>query len=509
VHASTLAGIVRRYDQIPWLRRMRDIIRSWWGVEVIYIDREDQPTFLPGQATALPNRVCAIALGDRAARARCLECIRQARRDSVAMEGGGPQISLGCHLGQLRLTLPIRPEDRDGGMLYTTGFFDHELSDEERERWRESAAAQLPELGHPGVLESAPALSAPALARLAEMLELGGAAVVTLYGELRSKEEEIATLRGQLADRQGMGGLVGSASGMQEVYQLIERVAQNDCTVLVRGESGTGKELVANAIHGQSPRAGGPFVVQNCSAFNDNLLESELFGHVRGAFTGAVADKKGLFEIADGGSLFLDEVAEMSPALQAKLLRVLQDHTFWPVGATQPRSSDVRIIAATHRGLETMVKEGSFREDLYYRLNVISIQLPALRERRGDIPTLAGHFLGRCAGGARLTPDALRLLCDYDWPGNVRELANEMERISVLGAGRSVLERDLLSPHIVQAGGPGAGATGSLRDALTAVELQMIRSALEQCQGNRSQAAKLLGIARSNLLVKMKTFGLS
>jgi two-component system, NtrC family, response regulator HupR/HoxA len=508
VHAATLAGIVRRYDQIPWLRRMRDLIRSWWGLEVIYIDREDQPTFMPGQATAVPNRICAIALGSRPTRARCLECIRQARRDSQTMPGAGPQISLGCHLGQLRLTLPIRPEDRDGGMLYTTGFFDHELVDDERERWLESAASQLAELGRPEVLTTVPCLSAAALARAAEMLELGGAALVALYGELRAKEEEIATLRGQLSDRQGMGGLVGTSSGMQQVYQLIERVAQNDCTVLVRGESGTGKELVANAIHGQSPRAGGPFVVQNCSAFNDNLLESELFGHVRGAFTGAVADKKGLFEIADGGSLFLDEVAEMSPALQAKLLRVLQDHTFWPVGATQPRSSDVRIIAATHRRLEAMVKEGSFREDLYYRLNVISIQLPALRERRGDIPKLARHFLEK-HGATRLAPDALRLLCDYDWPGNVRELANEMERMSVLGSGRSLLERDLLSPHVLQASGPGAGATGSLRDALTAVEQQMIRSALEQCQGNRSQAAKLLGIARSNLLVKMKSFGLS
>jgi two-component system response regulator HupR/HoxA len=282
--------------------------------------------------------------------------------------------------------------------------------------------------------------------------------------------------------------------------------------VLVRGESGTGKELVARAIHHRSHRVEGPFVVQNCSAFNDNLLESELFGHVRGAFTGAVSDKKGLFEIANGGTLFLDEVAEMSPALQAKLLRVLQDQTFWPVGATTPKTSDVRIVAATHRDLEEMVKVERFREDLYYRLNVISINLPPLRDRRSDIALLVQHFLDQHGNGVKLTGEAMRLLTDHDWPGNVRELANEIERMMVLADGRRELGVELVSTRVRGAGEVGsedAGVPlGSLREAMEQLEARMIRAALVECEGNRVHAARKLGIARSNLISKIKAYNI-
>jgi transcriptional regulator with PAS, ATPase and Fis domain len=511
-----LTSLVRLYDQIPWLYQMRGIIRRWWGIEVIYVDRESHPIFLSGQPDKMVNRVCTVCLTSDKGRPRCLAAMADARAEvqraeEAASGATGGRITRGCHLGMTSMVAPIVIRERDGGMIYASGFFDRALSDDQRRAFLDYGASIAPALARPEVLDTVPVLDDEVREHLADMLGFAVSAVVTLFSELREKEEEIDSLRRRLHERKGFGGLVGGSSAMQEVYGLVERVAANDCTVLVHGESGTGKELVANAIHSLSGRSSGPFVVQNCSAFNDNLLESELFGHVRGAFTGAVFDKKGFFEIAHEGTLFLDEVAEMSPALQAKLLRVLEDHTFWPVGASTPRQSDVRIVAATHRNLEALVKEGRFREDLFYRLNVIAITLPPLRERRSDIPALAEHFLER-HGGPALSSDALHILCDYDWPGNVRELANELERIVVLSGGKRYLERDLISPRILEVTKTQPGTDpllkGTLREAVEALEAQMIRTALERCAGNRSRAAKTLAIARSNLLVKMKAFGI-
>jgi len=504
-----LLSLVRRYDQIPYLHQLREILRRWWNIEVLYIDKEDHPIFLTGQPEGLCNRLCALCLRSKAARQRCEASILRARHETrelgARVDG---LLTYSCHLRMTNIAVPIIIEGRDGGMIYTSGFFDHGRDEDDLERLATAAAEIAGGPVEDEVLSTPPILLAEDLERLMDILQLGVSTIVTMNAELRAKETEIETLRTRLKERQGFAGLVGSSQAMQEVYRLVERVAANDCTVLVRGESGTGKELVAGAVHGLSERGSGPFVVQNCSAFNDNLLESELFGHVRGAFTGAIADKKGLFEIANGGVLFLDEVAEMSPALQAKLLRVLQDHSFWPVGSTTPRHSDVRIVAATHRDLEALVRDGAFREDLYYRLNVISIVMPPLRERRSDIPALAEHFLQR-HGGATLSAEALRVLCDHDWPGNVRELANELERMTVLSDGARLLDRELVSPRIREAtAGREHLPHGNLRAALSSLETRMIRAALEECAGNRSHAAKLLGIARSNLIVKLKTFGL-
>src|SRR5262245_58624455 len=225
--------------------------------------------------------------------------------------------------------------------------------------------------------------------------------------------------------------IVGRSRPMQEMYRVLDKVIESDSTVLIQGENGTGKELIARAVHYNSARVNERFVVQNCSAFNDNLLDSELFGHKKGAFTGAVADKQGLFEVAHRGTFFLDEIGDMSPALQVKVLRVLQEGTFTPVGDTQSRQVDVRIIAATHRDLKRMVERGEFREDLYYRVNVISLTVPPLRERSDDIPVLVEHFLRRNAKGRRLKAKKLTQAClermlEYPWPGNIRELENEI-----------------------------------------------------------------------------------
>jgi transcriptional regulator with PAS, ATPase and Fis domain len=309
---------------------------------------------------------------------------------------------------------------------------------------------------------------------------------------------------------------------MRRLYGLLDKVGPSDATVLIQGDNGTGKELVARAVHAGSTRTQGPFVVTNCSAFNDNLLDSELFGHRRGAFTGAVADKPGLFDLADKGTFFLDEIGDTSPALQVKLLRVLQEGTFLPVGGTRTRQVDVRVLAATNRDLTAMIRDGTFRQDLYYRLHVISLLLPPLVSRGEDVALLAEHFLTghtgrRRVGRKRLSDGAMELLQAHDWPGNVRELENEIERLVVMSGDARVITEDLLSPRIRQRAAWGGRVGGvplsideanSLPEAVQALERTMIRDALNRSRWNKTQAAKALGISRRNLIRKVQGYDL-
>ncbi|MEK6666640.1 MAG: sigma-54 dependent transcriptional regulator [candidate division NC10 bacterium] len=331
---------------------------------------------------------------------------------------------------------------------------------------------------------------------------------------------EVSQLRQAVAERFGFASLVGKSAKMQEVYTQIEKVAAARGAVLIQGESGTGKELVAKAIHFNSPRKSGPFVVIDCGAIPEALQESELFGHERGAFTGAIATKKGLFEEAHGGTLFLDEVAELAPGLQAKLLRALQDGEIRRVGGTKTLHVDARVIAATNRDLAAEVRDGAFREDLFYRLNVFPIFLPPLRERREDLPLLVDHFLDRLAQEEgkppkRLSPEALRAMMVYAWPGNVRELEHALERAALLSEGETITDHDLppeiLAPKdelTVVLPDSAAGFKETMARLIRDAEVRLIRRALAQSEGNRTEAARLLGISRRALLYKLNEYNL-
>ncbi len=354
----------------------------------------------------------------------------------------------------------------------------------------------------PGLAVFAPGLSTPELALIDSML---GEAALDVAVALRERDREIGELEPS-GRRTAYHGIFGAAPAMQELYDLIDRVAPSESTVLIQGENGTGKELVARAIHQASDRRDRRFVVTNCSAFNDNLLDSELFGHKRGAFTGAVADKPGLFEIADAGTFFLDEIGDMSPVLQVKILRVLQEGTFNRVGDTDMRKVDVRIIAATNRDLGAMVAAGQFREDLFYRIHVLAVTLPALRERRDDIPLLIEHFLARHrrTRTKRLTAGCAAQMLAYPWPGNVRELENEVERLVVLAGDAATIGAELLSVRIRQ-WAPAEDAahevdSGSLPAAVELLERKMIHAAMRKHGGNKTRAADDLKVSRRNLI---------
>jgi len=327
-----------------------------------------------------------------------------------------------------------------------------------------------------------------ALAEIAAVALDNARYVELLIGENRRLREEISVQH----------SMVGESPAVQQVYQFISRVSKSDSSVLITGESGTGKELVARAIHENSHRSSQPFVAINCAALTETLLESEFFGHEKGAFTGAMVQKKGKLEMADGGTVFLDEIGEMAPALQAKLLRVLQEHEFERVGGTRSIPTNVRIVTATNRNLQDAIKQGQFRLDLFYRLNVVSIHMPPLRDRKQDIPLLTQYFLSRVCKSLKRAPmtisqQAMAYLMQYDWPGNIRELENAVERAVVLGSSDAVLPEDLPSP-ILEVEPPSGQEAGKFQSAVQDTKKQAILNAIEQCNGNITAAARLLDV---------------
>lgn len=337
-----------------------------------------------------------------------------------------------------------------------------------------------------------------------------------LKERLEMTEQEFAAVRQRyqlqqddLQLRYAYDQIVGKSPALRQVLKTLDRVTDSDVTVLIQGESGTGKELIARALHFNGPRKNAPFVAENCAAFSEQLLESELFGHKKGSFTGATADKKGLFEAADGGTIFLDEIGEMTPGMQSKLLRVLQDRQVRPIGGNDYRKINVRVVAATHRDLRAMVKEGTFREDLYYRINVVKVTAPPLRDRKEDIPLLVDHFLKKQEGegGAKIKvhPKAMTLLMRYDWPGNIRELSNELQRCAAMGL--KAIEPESLSDKIREEFTMGPRVT-SLDQQVTSLEKNVIVETLKKHHYSRLKTAKALGVSRITLYKKMKSYGI-
>lgn len=337
--------------------------------------------------------------------------------------------------------------------------------------------------------------------------------IIQRAAEQISLKKEVEFLRREIQQRYSFGNIIGKSPQMQKVFQLIKQVANTNSNVIIYGKSGTGKELVARAIHYNSPRKDKPFIAVNCSAIPESLLESELFGHEKGAFTGAISSRKGLFEEANGGTIFLDEIGDMSLAMQAKLLRVLEEKEIRAVGSDKPKKVDVRVIAATHKDLEKAVKEGTFREDLFYRLNVIPIYLPELRERVEDIPLLVEYFLKKyneeAGRNVRISREALACMMKYSWPGNVRELENLIERLVVLSTGDEIRVEDL-PDHIRVCKAENLVAELTMGEKITLEELEKryILKVLRETGWHKSNAAKILGIDRRTLYRKIEEYKL-
>ena len=505
---------LERCESLHGVRVLRDLVQRRHGLRLGLATAAGMPLeHEQDRVMAPPCGLCRIALFSRQGFKACTQSYRGMKTGAAA--AAGPASRQRCHMGLTILSTPVRLRQDVVAHVFASGFVSAPLD----EAGRKLAAEQALSLGEAptdldAALRAVPVVDAEHEPDLTEMLELAATEIGAFLTE-RAAAKRATPLP-------TFEGILGRSTPMQSLYRVLEKVVQSESTVLVLGESGTGKELVAKAIHHRGPRKGKAFVAQNCSALTDTLLESAMFGYVRGAFTGAVKDTKGLFEVADGGTFFLDEVGDMSPSLQVKLLRVLQDGTFTPVGGTTERRVNVRVIAATNKDLQTAVQQGEFREDLFYRLNVIRITMPPLREREGDVALLVDFFLARhnkqrTELPLRLSRPVRQALEDYHWPGNVRELENEIERLAVLGTGEDEVDVELLSPRLQELAREGRPSQAprvsslpgsSLKQSLEELERQILREGLERTNGNKSQLAKELGISRSNLIAKVQQYGL-
>lgn len=504
------------FEHIHVIRKLKQVLNSWWNIDTVFTDENGRLRGFDREKAGLCNPAVEALLTKDSAAENLAAAVSKAIED-LRMSDHRYSIRKWDMAGFDMAVFPIMIENDYMGSVVAMGFLKDENEMNRLTEVRERLAAfgcnnDMIEQS----LSKIKGLDDQDREHFVELVELVAQEIVTLHVEITTRENRIRELNKELGSRYKYDNMIGKSKPMQSLYALLDKIKTADSTVLIQGENGTGKELIAKAIHYNSNRKDKPFVIQNCSAFNDNLLESELFGHVRGSFTGATRDKKGLFEIADKGTFFLDEIGDTSPTMQVKLLRVLQEGTFIPVGGLESKRVDVRIIAATNRNLKEMVEKGLFREDLYYRLNVINIRVPPLRERKEDIPLLVEFFLNKSnQGGAEkkiLTKRALEKLYDYPWPGNVRELQNEIERLVVLAGVENKLTAEMLSGKILEASDKGkvqgARVHGKLKDALEDLEKEMIRDGLRRTGWNKSKLAKELGISRAGLIMKVEKYGL-
>lgn len=505
------------FEHIHVIQKLKQILQAWWNIDVVFTDERGQLRGFDKEKAQFANPGVFQLLEKEAATQSLAETVAKSI-DELRQSDSSYSLRKWDMAGFDTCIFPIVIDNDFMGTVVAMGFLNgtdsaHRLT-EVRERF---AAFGIKADTIETSLSKFKCLEEQEKGHFCELVELVSQEVITLHLEITSRENRIQELNKELGSRYKYDNMIGKSKPMQGLYSLLDKIKVADTTVLIQGENGTGKELIARAIHYNSARKDKQFVIQNCSAFNDNLLESELFGHVKGSFTGATRDKKGLFEMADKGTFFLDEIGDTSPTMQVKLLRVLQEGTFIPVGAIEPKRVDVRIIAATNKNLKQMVEDGTFREDLYYRLNVINLRVPPLRERKEDIPLLVDYFLEKSlndSGGEKriITKSALEKLYDYAWPGNVRELQNEIERLVVLGGDETKLTAEMLSGKVLESTDKnkvqGARVTGRLKDALEELEREMIKEGLRRTGWNKSKLAKELGISRAGLIMKVEKYGL-
>jgi len=497
------------FDNLRVIRKIKSILSQWWGVEVFFVDQKgnikninknNPPTF----SNQVINMIMKKPLGFELLLKHVESLSKKIKNDANIIEP--------WDFGFDSISVPITIHSDYHGFVIATGYFSN------IKKQKDLLYKALRDLSYVSsdiekAIKNISIISNEELGKFYQLVELIASEIETLNEEIASREIKISELNKELGTRYRYDSMVGKSAPMQKLYSLLDKVKTSTSTVLIQGANGTGKELIAKAIHYNSPRKDKIFVIQNCSSFNDNLLESELFGHVKGSFTGAMKDKKGLFEIANGGTFFLDEIGDMSLTMQVKMLRVLQEGTFTPVGSTETKKVNVRIIAATNRNLKEMIEKNEFRNDLYYRINVINIAVPSLKERKDDIPLLCEYFLDKVhkeTGYARkkLSKKTLACLIEYDWPGNIRELENEIERLTVLSGEDLIIEPDVLSERIFDSSKKETKYTGNLKDAVEKLELELIKNSLKTNKGNKSKVAEDLGISRANLISKVEKYNL-
>lgn len=496
------------------IKRLKELVGRWWQVQLNFTDKTG---FLQGVEKGKffnpLNPICKeISLSDRG----FSDCVKDARKTTVDSMGAKSPRLFRCTSGFSAISVPIKVGSTYLGCVYGDGFIVSETAAEQKSLITNYIERVMPDKKEELInqLENLPVLTSRDIEYLTELVQLVVDEIIELNSHLSESKKKIEQLSGELGSRYGFHNMIGKSQPMQSLYGLLERVAESDSTILVQGENGTGKELIAKALHYNSKRKNNKFLVINCGAFNENLLESELFGHIKGSFTGANKDKKGLFEAANNGTLFLDEIGETSQSMQVKLLRVLQEGTFTPVGSTQVLKSNVRVLAATNRNLTKMVSDGTFREDLYYRLNVINVVVPPLRDRKDDIPMLIEYFLKKVGDKKKqpkISKACMQKILNHNWPGNVRELENEIERLCVLSDPGKEVPEELLSARILESSPnqyPGLRTTGKLKDAIDQLEKQMITDGLERTNWNKSKLAKELGISRAGLIMKVEKYQL-
>ncbi len=497
------------------IKKLEAILGQWFSTDIFFVDDRGQIRNLDGKKD-YKNPFSAALLAKEKGRQNFIKTVQEANEN--VLKSNEPHLLLQGPCGyESAVVSRISIDDDFLGSVYAYCHFEKNPSADAKGKIKNSLHTLGVETDVEGLVSKVKVLTDSEKKYFYELIDLVAQEIVTFHAEISKREERISALNTQLGNRYSYDSMIGKSKPMQDLYSLLDKIKTSESTVLIQGENGTGKELIARAVHYNSQRKDRPFVTVNCSAFNENLLDSELFGHVKGSFTGAVKDKKGLFEAADKGTLFLDEIGDMSPTMQVKLLRVLQEGTLTPVGGTEQRKVDVRVLAATNKDLKEMVELGTFREDLYYRINVINCHVPPLRDRKEDIPILLDHFLSRgCKEkGLPLKNFAKRTMekiFDYSWPGNIRELENEVERLIVLSGAEIRVTVDLLSQRIRDFGEhskvQGVRVAGKLKDALEELEKTMIKEGLRRTNWNKSRLAKELGISRAGLIMKVEKYGL-